>query len=46
MVSTIKKLSEKFYIGVHLQSLGYKVLVEFYLKAVSEWSKSLAQTFQ
>jgi len=31
MVSTTKELSEEFYIGTHLQSRGYKELVELYL---------------
>jgi len=31
MVSTTKELSEKYYIGAHVQSRGYKVLLEFYL---------------
>jgi len=31
MVSTTKELSGKFYIGAHLQSHGYKVLVILYL---------------
>ena len=35
MVSTTIELSEKFYTGAHLQSRGYKVLVEIYLKAAS-----------
>ena len=45
MVSTTKKQSEKFYTSAHLQSCGYKVLVEFYAQAASKLSKSLAQTF-
>ena len=38
MVSTTKEQSDKFYIGAHLQSRGYEVLVEIYLYIHLRWS--------